>query len=38
MTGKYAACLHRNQSRSYLNHLVIIEQVSEFIIKCYKYN
>jgi len=22
MTGTYAACLHRNQSRSYLNHLV----------------
>ena len=23
MTGTYAACLHRNQSRSYLNHLVL---------------
>jgi len=23
MTGTCAACLHRNQSRSYLNHLVI---------------
>ena len=22
MTGTYAACLHTNQSRSYLNHLV----------------
>ena len=22
MTGTYAACLHRNQSRSYFNHLV----------------
>jgi len=22
MTGTYAACLHRNQSRSYLNHPV----------------
>jgi len=22
MNGAYAACLHRNQSRSYLNHLV----------------
>ena len=25
MTGTYVACLHRNQSRSYLNHLVIGE-------------
>ena len=24
MTGTYAASLHRNQSRSYLNHLVVI--------------
>jgi hypothetical protein len=24
MTGTYAACLHRNQSRSYLNHLVYL--------------
>ena len=23
MTGTYAACLHTNQSRSYLNHLVV---------------
>jgi len=23
MTGTYAACLHTNQSRSYLNHLVL---------------
>ena len=23
MTGTYAACLYRNQSRSYLNHLVL---------------
>ena len=27
MTGTYAVCLHRNQSRSYLNHLV-------FQVKC----
>jgi len=25
MTGTYAACLHRNQSRSYLNHLVYLK-------------
>ena len=24
MTGTYAACLHRNQSRSYLNHPVFL--------------
>jgi len=24
MTGTHAACLHRNQSRSYLNHLVYV--------------
>ena len=24
MTGTYEACLHTNQSRSYLNHLVYI--------------
>ena len=24
MTGTYAVCLQRNQSRSYLNHLVLI--------------
>jgi len=28
MTGTYAACLHRNQSRSYLNHLVFINPLA----------
>ena len=27
MTGSYAACLHRNQSRSYLNHLVFLSRM-----------
>jgi len=27
MTGTYAACLHRNQSRSYLNHLVFVDHL-----------
>ena len=29
MTGTHAACLSRNQSRSYLNHLVLHQRVSE---------
>jgi hypothetical protein len=26
MTGTCAACLHTNQSRSYLNHLVFVQE------------
>jgi len=31
MTGTAAACLHTNQSRSYLNHLVHVYAVSAVI-------
>ena len=31
MTGTYVACLHRNQSRSYLNHLVFYLQLTHYM-------
>jgi len=36
MTGSYAACLHTNQSRSYLNHLVYwnLHLSRDEVIKC----
>jgi hypothetical protein len=34
MTGTCAACLHTNQSRSYLNHLVLLNQLHCFPYKC----
>ena len=38
MTGTSAACLHTNQSRSYLNHLVYISRIymSIFIVTFFK--
>jgi hypothetical protein len=32
MTGTRAACLHTNQSRSYLNHLVYLKCILPFTI------